>query len=155
MNFMKLAITTGAFCFPFTSAYAQNFTYSSVNSAVKLVGGPDMRGDPAAGSVSTGTSTITWADGTKSVDNFTCVATTQPTNAKIFDTHSICDGGNSEGTYSAIFGCQFTAKDMQSMGCVGGLVGRTGKYAGMSGTITFSGDNKGGTGTGSWAKQNP
>ncbi len=99
-----------------------------------------------------GTSNVTWADGSKSTDKYTCVSTSQPTNAKIFDSHVICDGTNSQGTYSAVFGCQFTSKDMQSTGCVGGLTGRTGKYAGMGGTITFAGRGGTGSGTGTWSK---
>lgn len=135
-----------------SAAFAQNFTYSSVDSSNKAVGGPDMRGNPVVGTYSTGTSTVTWADGRKSVDTYTCIGTTQPANDRIFDAHTICDAGNADGTYTAIFGCNFTSKDMRSTGCVGGLIGRTGKYVGMGGTITFGGGTGGGTGTGTWAK---
>lgn len=152
MKFMTIALVLSVTAFGSTAANAQNFTFSSVNSSYKTVGGPDMRGDPALGSYSTGTSSVTWADGHKTLDNFTCVGSTQPANARIFDVHTICDSGNAEGTYTAIFGCNFLSKDLQSTGCVGGLVGRTGKYVGMGGTITFSGNGGGGAGTGTWAK---
>lgn len=134
------------------AAQAQNFTYSSVDSSSKTVGGTDMRGDPAVGTYSTGSMTVTWADGRKSVETYTCIGTTQPAHDRIFDAHTICDGGNADGTFTAIFGCNFTSKDMKSSGCVGGLIGRTGKYAGMGGTITYGGANGSGTGTGTWAK---
>lgn len=135
-----------------TAASAQNFTFESTANAPTSVGGPDMRGQPVVGASWTGSSAVTWADGRKSADKYTCVSTTQPANAKIFDSHVICDGSNSDGTYSAVFGCQFTSKDFQSTGCVGGLTGRTGRYAGMAGTITFAGRNGSGSGTGTWAK---
>ncbi|PKB25086.1 hypothetical protein B0I00_0267 [Novosphingobium kunmingense] len=135
-----------------TSVLAQNFTFESTANAPTTVGGPDMRGQPVLGASWTGTSAVTWADGRKASDKYTCVSTTQPSNAKIFDSHVICDGSNSEGTYSAVFGCQFTSKDLQSTGCVGGLTGRTGRYAGMGGTITFAGRSGNGSGTGTWAK---
>jgi hypothetical protein len=152
-NIMKtVAIICGAALFASSTsvALAQNFTFESTANPATVVGGPDMRGTPVVGATWTGTSTVTWADGKKTVDKYTCVSTTQPSNAKIFDTHSICDGGNAEGTYTAVFGCQYMSKDMQNMGCVGGLTGRTGKYAGRGGGITFGGRNGAGTGTGSW-----
>jgi hypothetical protein len=135
-----------------SSAQAQNFTFESKANAPTVVGGPGASGAPVVGAMWTGTSIVTWADGKKTTDKYTCVSTSQPANAKIFDVHTICDGSNADGTYSAVFGCQYTSKDYQSMGCVGGLTGRTGKYAGMAGGITFGGRNGSGSGTGSWSK---
>lgn len=151
---MKAIMFTAAALVAFgsTTASAQNFSFDSTANTPTTVGGPDARGNPVVGLSWTGTSTVTWADGRKSTDKYTCVSTTQPINAKIFDSHVICDGSNSDGTYSAVFGCQFISKDMQSTGCVGGLTGRTGKYAGMGGTITFAGRGGSGSGTGTWAK---
>lgn len=150
MKFSKLAFVVSAIAFAATGVSAQNFTYDSADATAMAVGGPDYRGNPVVGTHSTGTSTITWADGTKTVDKYTCIGTTQPVNDRIFDVHTICDGGNSEGTYSAVFGCQFLSKDLQAIGCLGGLTGRTGKYAGRGGTITFSGKGGKGSGTGTW-----
>ncbi len=91
-----------------------------------------------------------WADGKKSTDKYTCISMTQPSNDKVFDMHVMCDATGPDGTYSSVWGCQFTSKDMQSTGCVGGLTGRTGKYAGRGGTITFMGRSGNGSGTGTW-----
>ncbi|WP_296677802.1 hypothetical protein [Novosphingobium sp.] len=152
MKIISLTLTTLSIALAAGSAQAQNFTYESSASSPTMLGGPDARGVPVVGGYWSGTSNVTWADGSKSTDKYTCVSTSQPTNAKIFDSHVICDGTNSQGTYSAVFGCQFTSKDMQSTGCVGGLTGRTGKYAGMGGTITFAGRGGTGSGTGTWSK---
>lgn len=150
MKVSTFTISAALLAFVAGTAQAQNFTYESTANAPTVVGGPDMRGHPAVGVSWTGTSAVTWADGKKTSDRYTCVSTTQPANAKIFDVHTICDGNNADGTYSAVFGCQYVSKDMQSAGCVGGLTGRTGKYAGRGGTITFSGRGGSGSGTGTW-----
>ncbi len=139
-----LATTSG-------TAQAQNFTFQSTANPGTTVGGPDMSGYLAAGATWTGTSTVTWADGKKSVDKYTCVSTTQPHHAKIFDMHTICDGTGPDGVYSSTWGCNWTSKDKAYTGCVGGLVGRTGVYAGRGGTITFMGRSGTGSGTGTWA----
>jgi hypothetical protein len=150
MKVGKFIVATSLIAFAVTGLSAQNFTYSSADSTSTAVGGPDMRGNPVAGTYTTGTSTVTWADGTKTVDKYTCIGTTQPSNDKVFDAHTICDAGNSDGTYTAVFGCQFTSQDRLSTSCVGGLTGRTGKYAGKGGTITFGGRSGKGAGTGTW-----
>lgn len=152
---MKIVAYVGAaaiLAFGASSAQAQNFTFEATANAPTIVGGPSANGTPVVGSSWTGTSVVTWADGKKTTDKYTCVSTTQPANAKIFDVHTICDGSNADGTYSAVFGCQYASKDYQSMGCVGGLYGRTGKYAGMGGSITFAGRGGNGGGTGTWRK---
>lgn len=133
-----------------TAAQAQNFTFEAAANAPTVIGGPDMRGNPVVGAYWTGNSTVTWADGKKSVDPYSCISTTQPVNDKIFDTHVVCDAKGADGTYSSTWGCQFTTPDRLSMGCVGGLIGRTGRYAGRGGTITFMGRNGNGGGTGTW-----
>jgi hypothetical protein len=150
MKVIAIICSAALFGFSASAAQAQNFTYESTANAPTVVGGPDMRGTPVVGASWTGTSTVTWADGKKTTDKYTCISTSQPANAKIFDAHTICDGSNADGTYSAVFGCQYSSKDMQTMGCVGGLTGRTGKYAGRAGGITFGGRGGSGTGTGSW-----
>jgi len=133
-----------------SSVQAQNFTFNAVANPGVTVGGPDFRGDPVVGTYWTGTSTVTWADGTKTTDKYTCISTTQPINDKLFDAHTVCDGSSTEGTYSSVWGCQITSKDGMNMGCLGGLTGRTGKYAGKGGTITFMGRGGSGSGTGTW-----
>ncbi|MDE2435305.1 MAG: hypothetical protein KGM49_03500 [Sphingomonadales bacterium] len=152
MKAVTVACTAVYLMFGANIAQAQSFTFEATSAAPVTVGGPDARGNPIVGAYWTGTSAVTSADGKKTVDKYSCVSTTQPANAKIFDVHTICDAANSEGSYSAVFGCQFLSKDMQSMGCVGGLTGRTGRYAGMGGGITFVGRSGNGSGTGSWTK---
>lgn len=152
MKTIEIIFSAALFAVGANTAQAQNFTYETTASVPTTVGGPGMNGVPVVGAHWTGTSNVTWADGKKSVDKFTCVSTTQPTNAKIFDVHTICDAGNADGTYSAVFGCQYLSKDYQTMGCVGGMTGRTGKYAGMGGGITFSGRSGSGSGTGAWSR---
>jgi hypothetical protein len=134
-----------------STAQAQNFTYSSAANPATTVGGPDYRGNPVVGSFWTGTSTVTWADGKKTTEKYTCISTTQPVSDKVFDMHVVCDGSGADGTYSSIWGCQFTSKDRMSMACFGGMTGRTGKYAGKGGTMTFMGRGGSGSGTGTWA----
>lgn len=133
------------------TALAQNFAFDAVANTPTTVGGPDFRGNPVVGSYWTGTSTVTWADGKKTTDKYTCISSTQPANDKVFDAHTVCDGGNAEGTYMMIWGCQFTSKDLMSMACFGGMTGRTGKYAGRGGTISYMGRGGNGSGTGTWA----
>ncbi len=132
------------------TAQAQNFTFQATANTPTTVGGPDMYGNLTVGSTWTGTSSVTWADGKKSTDKYTCVSTSQPPNAKIFDSHVICDGSGPDGMYSSAWGCNFISKDRLSQGCVGGLTGRTGIYAGKGGAITFSGRAGTGTGAGMW-----
>lgn len=134
-----------------SSVHAQNFTFDAVANPATTVGGPDFRGNASVGAYWNGTSTVTWADGKKTTDKYTCVSVTQPVNAKVFDVHTICDGNNADGTYSSVWGCQYTSKDMMSMACWGGLTGRTGKYAGRGGTMTYMGRSGTGSGTGTWA----
>jgi hypothetical protein len=135
-----------------TAAQAQNFTFDAMANAPVTVGGPDYSGAPVVGVYWTGTTTTTWPDGKRTTEKYTCISTTQPRNDKIFDTHAVCDSSGPDGTFSSVWGCQFTSKDMQSMGCLGGLNGRTGRFAGMGGTITFMGRGGNGSGTGTWSK---
>ncbi|MFM5884567.1 MAG: hypothetical protein ACKOQ3_04435 [Novosphingobium sp.] len=148
---MKSAIAaTVLACLFAGTAQAEDFTFDAAANPATTVGGPDMRGNLAMGTTWTGTSTVTWADGRKATDKYTCVMVTQPVNDKIFDSHGICDATGADGTYSSIWGCQFVSKDGRSTACWGGLVGRSGKFAGRGGTITFAGKDGNGHGTGSW-----
>lgn len=150
MKVVTIIIGTMVFASGSSAAQAQNFTYDAAANPATTVGGPDFRGNPIVGSYWTGTSTVTWADGKKTTEKYTCISTTQPVADKVFDMHVVCDGSGADGTYSSVWGCQFTSKDMMSTVCFGGLTGRTGKYAGKGGTMTFMGRNGGGSGTGTW-----
>lgn len=131
-------------------AQAQSFTFQSTANAPTMVGGPMPNGGFAAGASWTGSTSVTWADGKKTSDNYTCISTSQPPNGKIFDSHVICDSTGPTGKFTSIWGCNFTSADRTATGCVGGLVGHSGMFAGKRGGITFNGRNGAGTGTGQW-----
>lgn len=131
-------------------AQAQNFTFQATANAPTTVGGPTRNGEMALGASWTGTSVVTWPDGKKTTDSYTCISTTQPPNGKIFDSHVICDASGPVGKYSSVWGCNFTSADRTATGCVGGLYGRSGMYEGKGGAITFAGKNGNGSGTGQW-----
>lgn len=134
----------------FAPAQAQTFTFQSTANAATTVGGPTRGGEIAAGASWTGTTSVTWADGKKTSDSYTCISTTQPPHAKIFDTHVICDSTGPTGKFTSTWGCNFVSADRTATGCIGGLFGRSGMYEGKGGTITFSGKNGAGSGTGQW-----
>lgn len=131
-------------------AQAQTFTFQSTAGVATTVGGPMPNGGFASGASWTGSTSVTWADGKKTSDNYTCISTTQPPNGKIFDSHVICDSTGPTGKFTSIWGCNFTSADRTATNCVGGLVGHSGMYAGKRGGITFAGTNGAGSGTGQW-----
>ncbi len=133
-------------------AQAQTFTFDAVANTPTTVGttGPD--GVPVAGSYWTGTTNTSWADGKKSTETYACISTTQPPNNAIFHMHAICDASSPSGAYTSVWGCNFQDKERTMMGCVGGLYGKTGMYAGKGGGITYAGKVAGGSGTGQWRK---
>lgn len=129
---------------------AQQFTFEAAANKATTVGTPARDGTPVQGAYWTGTSAVTWADGKKTTDSYTCISTTQPRNAKIFDAHTICDAKGEAGGYSSVWGCTMIAAMPGSMSCIGGLTGTSGMYAGKGGTITFAGKAGNGRGTGQW-----
>jgi hypothetical protein len=79
-------------------ASAQSFTYVSTSSAPStIVGGAGPDGRPFGAAAWSGTSEL-MVDGKKLMSNFTCIAMTQPNNAKVFDQHMMCNGNDSGGT---------------------------------------------------------
>ena len=138
-----------ALCVP-TGAMAATYTYTTQGGDSVTVG-TRAPGDGRIiqGGMQTGTSVSTMADGTRVNESWTCISTTQPPNAKIFDVHSLCDVTNERGTYTITFGCTITSEN-GAMGCLGGLYGKTGAYAGKGGGTTWMGLNGTGTGTAQW-----
>jgi hypothetical protein len=133
-----------------TAAQAENFTYLSQGDAPTVVGGMTPEGMPYGGSYVTGKGTTTWADGSKATYTYKCVATVQPPRDAIFVSHMACDATASDGSFSVAFGCNPIAGKADQQGCVGGLVGKTGRYAGKRGSVTNHGKGSVSLGTGQW-----
>lgn len=132
-----------------TTAQGAAYTYSTTdNPSPTAVGMQGPNGQMVGATASTGTSTLKWDDGKTTTETYTCIGMTQPQNDSIFATHTMCDASGPTGTYTALFGCQPAADGGQ--GCVGGLYGKTGKYAGKRGQITWAGKVGKGTGTAQW-----
>lgn len=127
---------------------AQSFTYvSTSNAPTTTVGGAGPDGRPFGAAAWSGTSEL-MMDGKKVMSNFTCVAMTQPNNAKIFDQHMMCNGSDSGGTWTSAWGC--SSVQATGMACWGQLQGLTGGYAKRTGVISGSGKGAMQTGSGHW-----
>jgi hypothetical protein len=150
MNFN--AITVAAILAVATSspAFAQSFTFESSGPPETNVGGTAPDGSAFGGSWLTGSGNTSWADGAKSKYDYKCVAMTQPPRDTIFHSHMICDVMANDGNFAATFGCNPVARDGSTMGCVGGLMGKTGRYAGKRGAVTNFRNGDKSSGTGQW-----
>lgn len=147
---MKRAISTtiAATALSFASAaQAGTGVYKTTGGDSTNVGTAESMGN-----MQVGTSVVTMDDGSSRNENWTCIGTSQPPNAKIFDMHFVCDIGSDAGTYSVSYGCQVLNPENETLGCVGGLRGKTGVYEGMGGATTWSGTNGTGMGTLQWQK---
>lgn len=131
-------------------AFAQSFTFESSGPPATTVGATAPDGSPFGGSWLTGSGSTSWSDGAKAKYDYKCVAMTQPPRDTIFHSHMICDVAASDGNFSATFGCNPIAKDGSTMGCVGGLMGKTGRYAGKRGSVTNYRNGDKAMGTGQW-----
>ncbi|MBA4747973.1 MAG: hypothetical protein H2056_04600 [Sphingopyxis sp.] len=132
-----------------STTMAETFTFSAQEMAGAVTTGttaPDGR--VVQGRYWTGTSEVTWADGKKSTEKFTCISNTQPPNDAIFMMHGTCDTSGPDGSYSSVWGCNVIDAAKMTTACVGGLYGKTGKYAKRGGTMTYHGVGPKGTGTG-------
>ena len=81
-------------------AVAGTATYTTTGGPEKTTGT-----DQYQGSYQEGTMVVTFADGTKVNEKWTCIGVSQPPNDKIFDLHFACDASSNAGSYSMIFGC--------------------------------------------------
>jgi hypothetical protein len=126
------------------SAHAASATYTTTGGEQTVTGNADF-----AASMQRGTSSVTASDGKGRTENWVCIGASNPPNSKVFDVHSVCDVTSAAGSYSINFGCQNFGKDGMQ-GCVGGLVGKTGIFAGKSGATTWAGTGGTGSGTMQW-----
>lgn len=132
-----------------SAAVAETFTFSAQEMAGAVTTGTTgPNGRVMQGRYWTGTSDVTWADGKKSTEKFTCISNTQPPNDAIFMMHGTCDTSGPDGSYTSIWGCNIVDAAKMTTACVGGLYGKTGKYAKKGGTMTYHGVGPKGTGTG-------
>lgn len=131
-------------------ARAESFTYLSQGDAPTLIGGNTPEGVPYGGTFQTGKGATTWADGSKSNYSYKCVSTIQPPRDAIFMAHMACDVTAPDGTFSVSFGCNPIAGKADEQGCVGGLLGKSGRYAGRRGSVTNHGKGTVSLGTGQW-----
>lgn len=132
-----------------SAAFAETFTFSAQEAAGAVATGttgPDGR--VIQGRYWTGSSDVTWANGKKTTEKFTCISNTQPPNDAIFMFHGTCDSSGPDGSYTSVWGCNVIDAAKMTTACVGGLYGKTGKYANKGGTMTYHGVGPKGTGTG-------
>lgn len=139
------ALAALALATPAAGAEPTTFTFKTANSPVMMLGNGEI-----VGSTYSGTSTNMWADGKKTQSSYTCVSTGNAPHDHVFQTTTVCDVKAAEGNYTSVWGCNAMEPEKKMMGCVGGLRGQTGAYAGRSGGATFAGDAAGGHGTGQW-----
>lgn len=148
--FTKIIIAAAVTALSTTAAQAESFTYQSQGDAPTVVGGTTPEGIPFGGSYVTGNGATSWADGTKSKYSYKCVSTVQPPRDAIFMVHMACDVTAADGTFSATFGCNPIAGKADQQGCVGGMLGKSGRYAGRRGSVTNHGKGTVSLGTGQW-----
>jgi hypothetical protein len=147
----RAALIVGALAiFAASDSSAQTFTYQSQGDPPTNVGMVGPNGSPVMGSYLTGNGATTWADGATSKYTYKCVSTTQPPNNTIYMMHMICDAVAADGTFSVTFGCNMLDAKAPEVACVGGLYGKTGRYANRRGTITNYRKGDVSSGTGQW-----
>lgn len=132
-----------------TAASAQSFTFQSSGNAPAIAmsnKAPDGRTYGAA--AVTGSGETTYADGKKTKYTYKCIQMSQPPHDAIFMSHMMCDVAASDGNFMVTFGCNYMSADEQ--GCVGGLAGTSGAYAGRRGAVTSHGKGAASSGTGAW-----
>ncbi len=153
MKFIALSMLAAAAVTAGSAANAQSFTFDVTWEPVENVGGmtgPD--GLQYGGGAVSGTYQTTYADGTKSNGTARCVGMDQP-HGGIFAIHLSCTTTEAGGTATEVYGCNYIGKPGPEtpLGCVGGIEGKTGTYAGRRGALTMEWySEKGARGTGQW-----
>lgn len=148
---LKTIIATAAFAIATSAgANAEMFTFASTNDEMTEVGAMGPDGTPFGGSFWTGKGKTTQADGSKSDYTYTCVSVSQPPRDSTFQTLGSCDVTASDGTFSVAMGCNWLDAERTGLGCVGGLMGKTGAYEGRRGAITNHASGGKSKGTGQW-----
>ena len=132
-----------------TAAQAQTFTFqSTANAPVMAMANKAADGRTYGAAAVTGSGETTWADGKKSKYTYKCINMSQPPHDAIFMSHMMCDVVAPDGNFFVTFGCNNISADEQ--GCVGGLAGTSGAYAGRRGGVTSHGKGTASSGTGAW-----
>lgn len=138
-------------------ALAQSFTYEVVWEPVERVGGMDGPNGPQyMGGAISGTYTVAYGNGETATGTVRCVGMDQP-DGGIFAIHMTCTTKEEGGTGSLVYGCNFLGKPGPDtpLGCVGGVQGKEGEFAGRNGGLTmewYSESNS--RGTGQWYAAN-
>ncbi|MBY0423409.1 MAG: hypothetical protein K2Q06_13965 [Parvularculaceae bacterium] len=137
-----------------SSANAQLFTFTTKDGeGRKEMGMMSPEGAPIMGAYWTGAAKTVWADGKKSNETYACVSVTQPPRDSIFFMHLVCDSTAADGVFTSTWGCNPLDKEGTAIGCVGGLLGKSGAYVGKRGSASFQGKADGsGQGAGQWYK---
>jgi hypothetical protein len=132
-----------------TAASAQSFTFqSTANAPVMAMANKAPDGRTYGAAAINGSGETTYADGRKTKYTYKCISMSQPPHDAIFMSHMMCDVAASDGTFMVTFGCNNMSAD--EMGCVGGLAGTSGAYAGRRGNVTSHGKGTASNGTGAW-----
>jgi hypothetical protein len=151
MNSMtRLILSAAALSLSASAAQAQSFTFHATQTKAVTTGAPAPGGGAFAGVMSNGSQVVTLADGKKVTESYTCIGTTQPPRDSVFQFSTVCDSTGPNGDTSSVWGCNFISAERNEVSCVGGLVGKSGSYAGRRGTVTFHGTAGSGPGTGQW-----
>lgn len=130
-------------------AAAETFTFmSQADAPAMLITMMGADGKPATAAAFPGSGETTYASGRKTKYSFKCISMTQPPHDRIFMSHMVCDVTVTDGTFSAVFGCN--AMSDQENSCVGGLYGKTGAYSGKRGNVASHAKSNKTTGTGQW-----
>jgi hypothetical protein len=146
----KLALAAAALGLSAGAAQAQTFTFQATQTSAVQTGTAFPDGGSIGGVYSTGTQVVTMADGTKVTETYSCIGTTQPPRDSVFQFSTVCNSTGPNGTTSSVWGCNYVNRERNEVGCVGGIYGKSGAYAGKRGSMTFHGVNGTGPGTGQW-----
>ena len=136
--------------------HAQSFTYDITWEPVESIGGMTGPDGPQYGGGSVeGAYTVTYEDGSEGSGTLKCVGMDQPPG--IFAIHLTCSITDaSAGTSSSVYGCNFLGEPGPEtpLGCVGGIQGKEGPFAGRNGGLTMEwySDTQS-RGTGQWYGQ--
>ena len=146
----SIIIAGGALAASLSLANAEMYTYTVQSGDPTGVGGVWPDGRPFGASHWEGEAVITWANGQKVDQTYSCIGMTQTPGASMFHIHIMCDHSDDKGAHASAWGCNYADEAREKMSCVGGLAGKTGDYEGKFGNATFAGGGGEGAGTGQW-----
>lgn len=130
----------GALALSTTSAHAETFTFDITWKPVENIGGmTGPNGTQYGGGTAEGSYTATYSDGSKDSGSVKCVGMDQP-DGGIFAIHLACSVTPANGgKATSVYGCNYIGKPGPDtpLGCVGGLEGKEGQFAGRRGALTM------------------